>query len=186
MTDAVTRERFEQLLLPHMDAAYSLARWLMRHDALAEEAVQEAYLRAFRFFESMRGEEARPWLLGIVRNVCYTALQQGRGTAACDAFEDERHGEDAVAPGAVVSFPINPELAAIESADRELVHRSLDALADEFREALVLREIHGYAYREIATIVGAPIGTVMSRISRGRRLLQRLLADGIERKDTAA
>jgi len=184
LVDAAARERFERLLLPHMDAAYSLALWLMRDQAQAEEAVQEAYLRAYRFFHSMRGDDARPWLLGIVRNTCYTALERGREGAASDAFEDERHGEEAVAPGAVVRFPVNPEFAAIQSADRALVHRCLGGLATEFREAVVLREIHGHSYKEIAAIVGAPIGTVMSRISRGRKLLQRALAEGRQRKDT--
>jgi RNA polymerase sigma-70 factor, ECF subfamily len=184
LAEDAARERFARLVLPHMDAAYSLALWLMRDEAQAEDAVQEAYLRAYRFFHALRGDDARPWLLGIVRNTCYTALARRREGAASDAFEDEYHGEDTVAPGAVVNFPVNPELAAIEGADRALVQRCLAGLSAEFREALVLREIHGCSYKEIAAIVEAPIGTVMSRIARGRKLLQRALAGGLQRKDT--
>ncbi len=178
------RARFQRLVLPHLDAAYSLAAWLLRDDAQAEEAVQEAYLRAFRFFDSLRGDEARPWLLGIVRNTCYSFLQLARREAGKANFEEDGCGEDAVANGAVVSFPVNPEAAAIRAADRARVHECLRALPAEFREAVILREIHGCSYREIAAICAVPIGTVMSRLSRGRRLLQQSLAAGLSREDT--
>lgn len=184
MSDNARQERFEQLVLPHMDAAYSLALWLLRNEAQAEEAVQDAYLRAFRFFGGLRGGDARPWLLGIVRNTCYTMMAHARQSAAPEEFDETSHGEDAIAPGAVLSFPVNPEAAAIENADRELVQKCLQALPTEFREALVLREIHGCSYKEIAAVTEAPIGTVMSRISRGRRLLERALAGPLERKET--
>lgn len=184
MSDEVKRERFERLVLPHMDAAYSLARWLTRNEAQAEEAVQEAYLRAFKFFGAFRGEDARPWLLGIVRNACYTVLEQERKSAAPDEFDEESHGEEAVAPGAVLSFPVNPETALIESADRELVQRCLLALPDEYREVLILREIHDCSYKEIAAIAEVPIGTVMSRLARGRRLLKRALSGHVRQRDT--
>ena len=184
MSGNAKRELFERLVLSHMDAAYSLAIWLLRNEAQAEEAVQDAYLRAFRFFGGFRGGDARPWLLGIVRNTCYTMLAHARQTAVPEEFDETSHGEDAIAPGAVVSFPANPEAAAIESADRELVHRCLHALPAEFREALVLREIHGCSYKEIAAVTEAPLGTVMSRIARGRRLLERALAGPLERKET--
>jgi RNA polymerase sigma-70 factor (ECF subfamily) len=167
-----------------MDAAYTFAVWLLRHKVEAEEAVQEAYLRAFRYFDTFRGADARPWLLGIVRNTCYTLLANGRQAAAPEEFDEDSHGEDAVAAGAVLSFPVNPETAAIENADRALVQRCLRALPREFRGAVVLREIHGCSYREIAAITEAPMGTVMSRISRGRRLLERSLSGPMERKDT--
>lgn len=178
------RARFERLVLPHLDAAYSLAAWLLRDDAQAEDAVQEAYLRAFRFFDSLRGDEARPWLLGIVRNTCYSFLQLARREAGKASFEEGGCSEDAVANGAVVSFPVSPEAAAIRAADRTQVHVCLRALPAEFREAVVLREIHGCSYREIAAICAVPIGTVMSRLSRGRRLLQQSLAAGLSREDT--
>lgn len=184
MSDEVKRERFERLVLPHMDAAYNLARWLTRSEQQAEEAVQEACLRAFRFFGALRGDDARPWLLGIVRNTCYTLIEHDRESGAPDEFDEENHGEDTVAPGAVLSFPVNPETAAIESAGRELVRQCLRALPPEFREVLVLREINDCSYKEIAAIAEIPIGTVMSRLARGRRLLQRALSERMERKDT--
>lgn len=184
MSDEIKRERFERLVLPHMDAAYSLASWLTRNEARAEDAVQEAYLRAFRFFDALRGDDARPWLLGIVRNTCYTLLERDRGSGAPDEFDEGSHGEETVAPGAVVSFPVNPETAAIENADRELVQQCLRGLPPEYREVVVLREINDCSYKEIAAIAEIPIGTVMSRLARGRRLLQRALSERMERKDT--
>lgn len=176
--------RFERLVLPHMDAAYNLACWLMRNDAQAEEAVQEAYLRAFRFFGTFRGEHARPWLLGIVRNTCYTLLARDRTTAEADEFNEESHGEDAMAAGAILNFPVNPEAAVIESADRELVRQCLKSLPAEYREALVLRELHDCSYREIAAIAGIPLGTVMSRLARARSLMQLALSQAAMQKDT--
>ena len=184
MLDEAKRARFERLVLPHMDAAFSLARWLTRDTAQAEEAVQEAYLRAFRFFGAFRGEDARPWLLGIVRNACYTLLKRESETAASAEFDEDVHGEDSLAPGAVLRFPIDPEAAAIERAERELVQRCLRALPPEYREAVVLRELHGCSYKEIAQIADIPIGTVMSRLARGRRLLQRALSSGLLERGT--
>jgi RNA polymerase sigma-70 factor (ECF subfamily) len=178
------RQRFEHLVLPHMDAAYDLALWLVRDPPRAEEAVQEAFLRAYRFLDGFRGGDARPWLLGIVRNACYTLLERERESTGSEAFEEGACSEETIAAGAVVSFPVNPETAAIESAERELVQRCLEGLPAVFREALVLREFHGCSYREIASIVAAPIGTVMSRIARGRRLLQRALAARVQLKST--
>lgn len=178
------RARFERLVLPHLDAAYSLALWLMRDDAQAEEAVQEACLRAYRFFAGLRGEDARPWLLGIVRNTCYTLLQRSKQASVSQAFDEDGCDEDAVAPGAVVSFPVNPEAWALREADREQVRAGLRALPVEFREAVVLREIHGCSYREIAEVCAVPVGTVMSRLARGRRLLQQALVGRVAREDT--
>lgn len=184
LTNQTTRERFERLVLPHMDAAYNLACWLTRDETQAEEAVQEAFLRAFRYFASFRGEDARPWLLGIVRNACYTLLERERAAAPADEFDEASHGEDAVAAGAILSFPVNPEAAVIESADRALVQQCLKALPAEYREALVLRELHDCSYREIAAIAGIPIGTVMSRLARARGLLQQAFSTAALRKDT--
>jgi RNA polymerase sigma-70 factor (ECF subfamily) len=184
LSEKEKRARFERLVLPHLDAAYSLATWLVRDDAQAEEAVQDSYLRAFRYFDSLRGDDARPWLLGIVRNTCYSLLQRARQDGAPLPFDEEGCGEDAVAAGAVVSFPVNPEAAAIREADCESVRSALRALPVEFREAVVLREIHGFSYREIAAACEVPIGTVMSRIARGRRLLQQALGTPVQNKDT--
>lgn len=184
LSDEEKRARFERLVLPHLDAAYSLATWLVRDDAQAEEAVQESCLRAFRYFDGLRGDDARPWLLGIVRNTCYSLLQRARKDGLATSFDEEGCGEEAIAAGAVVSFPVNPEAAAIREADCERVRECLRALPLEFREAVVLREIHGFSYREIAAACEVPIGTVMSRIARGRRLLQQALGARVQRKDT--
>lgn len=182
--DEDKRARFERLVLPHAAAAYNLALWLARDAEQAEEAVQEAYLRAFQFFDSLRGENARPWLLGIVRNTCLTLIARHRAPQPPDEFDESRHGEEALAPGAVVSFPANPEASAIENADRALVQCCLRELPAEYREALILRELHDCSYREIAAITAAPIGTVMSRLARGRRLLARALTGRMPRRDT--
>lgn len=183
MLDDVERARFVRLVLPHIDAAFGLARWLMYDAAQAEEAVQEAYLRAFKYFGSFRGENARPWILGVVRNACYQLLEREKAGASTP-FDEEAHGEEAAAAGTVVRFPVDPEAAAIERADRELLQRCLRDLPAEYREAVVLREIHGCSYREIAQIADIPIGTVMSRLARGRGLLQRALAAELQLPET--
>lgn len=175
------RERFERIMLPHLDAAYGLARWLTRNDELAEDAVQDAYLRALRFFGSLRSGDGRPWLFKIVRNACFELLQRERSVAA-DDFDEEQHGGEAFAAGAVLVLPVNPEAAAVERADRLMVHECLAALPRDFREALVLRELQDCSYKEIADITGVPIGTVMSRLARGRRLLQGLISQRFKRE----
>lgn len=182
MSDAHARERFERLMLPHLDAAYTLARWLMRDEERAREAVQEACLRALRYFASFRGEDGRPWLLGIVRNACYEMLQREQHAAA--SLDEEALEEHAVGPGTVRVLPVNPEAAAIDRARREAVRRCLEEMPFCYREVLVLRELHGCPYREIAAIAGVPIGTVMSRLARARRLLLAKLAASAELKDT--
>ena len=184
MRDGWQRERFERLMLPHLDAAYGLARWLTRNDEIAADAVQEAYLRAFRFFGSLRGDDGRPWLLRIVRNACYELLEKEQLPGPAENFDEESHGEEAAAAGAVVVLPVNPEAAAIERADNQLLRDGLAALPRDYREALVLREIEGCSYKEIAQIVGAPIGTVMSRLSRARRLLQGVLTERVKARQT--
>ena len=174
MPDEEKRSRFARLVLPHMDAAMGLARWLLRDSASAEDAVQEAYLRAFRFFHSLRGENARPWLLGIVRNTCLTLLEQERQNPGAE-FDEAIHGEDSVATGAVVWLSADPEASAIARSEREQVQRCLRALPVEYREVIVLRELHGCSYQEISQIAGVPIGTVMSRLSRARERMRAAL-----------
>jgi RNA polymerase sigma-70 factor (ECF subfamily) len=175
------RERFERLMLPHLDAAYGLARWMTKNDELANDAVQEAYLRAFRFFGSLRGEDGRPWLFRIVRNACLELMEREHVIGA-EAFDEERH--DVAAAGAVVVLPVNPEAAAIERAERQLVRDCVAGLPRDFREVIVLRELHEGSYREIADIVGVPIGTVMSRLARARRLLQGRISQRVKRDGT--
>jgi RNA polymerase sigma-70 factor (ECF subfamily) len=164
---AEERERFEQELLPHLDAAYNLARWLTRDDHDAEDLVQAAYLRALRFFGGFHGSNARAWLLTIVRNACYTWLEQQRARGIAAAFDEEIHG--------VASDATDPETRLLREEDRQSVRRALEELPPEFREVVVLRELEGLSYKEIAAIAGIPPGTVMSRLARARERLQRRL-----------
>lgn len=154
--------------MPHLSAGYNLARWLTRSEHDAEDLVQEAYLRAFRSFDSYRGGDPRAWLLSIVRNTCYSWLRQRRGHLAdAAAAEDPEEVPDDPAAG--------PEAQVIRHADGLLVRGALEELPVEFREAVVLRELEGLSYKEIAEVAGVPLGTVMSRISRGRKHLQQAL-----------
>jgi RNA polymerase sigma factor (sigma-70 family) len=161
--------RFEESILPHLDAAYNLARWLTRNDQDAEDLVQEAYLRAFRFFNGFRGSNApggagsgRAWLLKIVRNTFYTSLQRRPHEEA--TLDDELLD--------VACETCDPETIALASADGQSLRQAVDELPAEFREAMVLRELEGMSYKEIAAITGAPLGTVMSRLARARKHLQ--------------
>jgi RNA polymerase sigma-70 factor (ECF subfamily) len=160
--------RFEQTILPHDEAAYNLARWLTGNDHDARDVVQEAYLRAYQFFSGFRGGDGRAWLLAIVRNTCYTWLERNRGREGAVSFDEEAHG--AVTP------PDGPEASALRQEDVGSLRRALDELPPEFREAIVLRELEGLSYKEIAAVVGVPLGTVMSRLARARERLHQRLA----------
>jgi RNA polymerase sigma-70 factor (ECF subfamily) len=156
------KPRFEQLVLPHFDAAYNLARWLTRNDHDAQDVVQEAVLRAYRFFDGLRGE-ARPWLLSIVRNTFLTWLQINR-PADTVGFDD----------GLIDLIPSDedgPEVLAARSFDRKMLNEAIAGLPVQFREVLILRELEDLSYKDIARIADVPIGTVMSRLARARRLL---------------
>jgi RNA polymerase sigma-70 factor (ECF subfamily) len=159
---------FETHVVPHMGAAYNLARWLTRNDHDAEDVVQEAYLRAFRFWESFHGADARAWLLAIVRNTCFTWLQQNR-KPSLELVEDMPDLKSALA---------NPEALLLANVDAEQLRRAVEELPLEFREAIVLRELEGFSYKEISSITSAPIGTVMSRLARARTRLQKALQGG--------
>ena len=157
-------QNFEEAALPHLGAAYNLARWLT-HDARdAEDVVQEAYLRAFRHFGSFHGRDGRPWLLAIVRNTCYTWMQHNRSPELSVPLDDELHE--------IESKDLNPEALLVQRADTLMVRRALEELPVEFREVLVLRELEEMSYRDIAGITDLPLGTVMSRLARGRKRLQ--------------
>ena len=177
--DDASRHRFERLVLPHFDAAYNLARWLTRDDDAARDVTQEAFLRAFRFRRGLQGEDARPWLLAIVRNTFLTAVKGARRVAEThEAYEDEVHGNPSEAAAALWQQPLSPEAALLAQADRERLRAALERLPDAYREVVVLREFEDLEYKEIARVLDIPTGTVMSRLARGRRLLGAyLLAD---------
>lgn len=166
--------RFEQSIMPHMDAAYNLARWLSNNDSDAQDVVQEACLRAFKFFGGFRGGDSRAWLLRIVRNAFYDWLKKNRGGEAEEPFDEELH-DTTDQTGA-------PDALLLEKADHELVHKAIAELPVEFREILVLRELEGFSYKEISDVAGVPLGTVMSRLARAREHLRTLLARRIEAK----
>ena len=161
------RERFETLLLPHVDAAFNLARWLLRGRSDAEDVAQEALLRACRFFDGFNGGDARAWLLQIVRNTCYTWLEKNRPMELSMEFDEELHQQTSA----------TPETLAIIADDHKRLTLALETLPPRFREVLVLRELEGCSYKEIATITSIPIGTVMSSLSRARRQLYSALTN---------
>jgi RNA polymerase sigma-70 factor (ECF subfamily) len=183
LTDPETLSAFEATVLPHLDAAYNLARWLTRSPDDAEDVVQEACLRALRYFRSFQGESARTWLLTIVRNTCFTWLRNNRARQEVPLFDDDQvdNPDDDAALG-FASPGGDPETIAIASADRALLNRLIGELPLPFREVLVLRELEDLSYKEIAEVAAVPIGTVMSRLARARRLLQRAYAAHIAKE----
>jgi RNA polymerase sigma-70 factor, ECF subfamily len=166
---------FEQKVLPHLDAAYNLARWLAGNDHDAQDVAQEASLRAFKFFGSFRGDEPRAWLLAIVRNTFYTWLRKNRRPEKVVEIDDETLDiEDSSA---------NLEAANPQFMDANAVRRAIADLPVEFREIVVLREMEGFSYKEIADLADVPIGTVMSRLARARKLLQKSLTTAFKLGD---
>jgi RNA polymerase sigma-70 factor (ECF subfamily) len=169
---------FEQVVLPHLDAAHNLARWLVRNRHDAEDVVQEAYLRAFKFFGGYQGGDARAWVLKIVRNTSYTFLEKNRPTDLAEEFDETIHTAGTDRPGAP-----GAEAALLQSAESRMLHDALDELPVNYREILVLRELEGMSYKEIADFTGVPIGTVMSGLARGRsQLRERLQRTHVDRE----
>jgi RNA polymerase sigma-70 factor, ECF subfamily len=166
-TNRRRQARFEAIALPHLDAAYALARWLTRNDADAADVVQEAFLRAFRYFDSYRGDDAKSWVLKIVRRTCYTWLERNR-PADVVSLEAEKEFGNAVATSA-----IDTEALLESRSNLRLLDRLIEALPTPLRETIVLRELHEIGYRDIAEVTGVPIGTVMSRLHRARAQLLR-------------
>jgi len=159
---------FEAAMLPHLDAAHNLARWLLRNEEDACDVVQEAYLRAFKSFSGFHGTSGRAWLLTIVRNTSYTLLKKNRAVDFTTPFDEEIHatGHESVSPAMILEH----------SEDAELIREAMDELPAEFREILVLRHQEGLSYKEIADIAQIPLGTVMSRLARARDKLKEYLA----------
>jgi RNA polymerase sigma-70 factor (ECF subfamily) len=163
-------ERFRSAALPYLDDVYTLARYLLRNAADAEDAAQECYLRAFRHFETFRGGPIKPWLLAILRNVCRAEYAR-RGALAgllADGFDEAEQAAD----GLWTEGGQSPEAETLHRLDSETMQRLIKQLPETFREAVVLREINDLSYREIADVTGVPVGTVMSRLARGRALLR--------------
>lgn len=159
------RIRFEQLVWPHLDSAMNLARWLLRNRADAEDVVQEAMLRAYRSLNLFRGTQARAWLLQIVRNRCYSWLEKNRPSELMTEFEERLHA----------SPTLSPETLAEQAEERRRLLQALESLSPRAREVIVLRELEGCSYKEIAEITGVPLGTVMSSLARARERLQQVL-----------
>jgi RNA polymerase sigma-70 factor, ECF subfamily len=159
---------FEEAMLPHLDAAHNLARWLLRNEEDAKDVVQEAYLRAFKSFAGFHGSNGRAWLLTIVRNTSYTLLKKNRAADFTTTFDEEVHisGHESVSPAVILEH----------SEDAKLVSEAMDELPAEFREILALRHQEDLSYKEIAEITQIPVGTVMSRLSRAREKLKECLA----------
>ncbi|MEO7719212.1 MAG: sigma-70 family RNA polymerase sigma factor [Capsulimonas sp.] len=178
MQQREARSRFEHTILPHLAAAYNLARWLTSNDQDAEDVVQEACVRAFRSFDGYRGgDNARPWLLRIVRNTTYTWLRRNRALEPALSFDESLH--------ALPCEELNPEAIVLRHVDAGLLRQALEELPVEYREAIVLRELEGLSYKEIGEIAAVPLGTVMSRLARARKRLAdslgERLAEGSER-----
>jgi RNA polymerase sigma factor (sigma-70 family) len=161
-------QSFEELMLPHLDAAHNLARWLLRNEQDAEDVVQEAYLRAFRSFAGFHGSNGRAWLLTIVRNTSYTLLKKNRAVELTTTFDEEVHasGQELASPAKILEH----------AEDAELIKNAMDELPEEFREILTLRHQEGLSYKEIGEILKIPVGTVMSRLARARGKLKEYLA----------
>jgi len=160
------RIRFEQLVLPHLDAGVNLARWLLRNRADAEDVAQDSMVRAYRFFQGFCGGDARAWFLQIVRNGCYSWLDKNRPMELMAEFDEELH----VRPSA------SPEALAAQADEKQQLMLALEALPPRSREVLVLRELEECSYKEIAEITGIPMGTVMSTLSRARSRLQQIMS----------
>jgi RNA polymerase sigma-70 factor, ECF subfamily len=165
------RRRFEEIALPHLDAAYNLARWLTRNDADAADVVQEAFMRALTYFDGFRGDNARAWLLMIVRNTCYRWLERNRPAVVVPLHGEVEAEAEAAAEGDGRSVP-DPEMLVVQRRDAALLDDLIAELPPPFREALVLRELEELSYKEIGDVLDVPIGTVMSRLARARGLLK--------------
>ncbi len=181
MTDRQRTARFEEEILVHLDAAHNLARWITRDAGMAKDAVQDGCLRAFRAFDRMQGPNARSWFLAVIRNSCIDLLREQRTHATEEAYDDDVH---ATAAAPETAGNLTPEDIVARASDARWLRGCIEALPREYREVVVLRELEELSYKEISAIVDIPIGTVMSRLSRGRNLLQQrmLVAQKVSRR----
>lgn len=174
-----SKSRFEELVVPHMQAAFTLAYWILRSREEAEDVVQDAYVRAFQAFADVRGESVKPWLLAIVRNAAYRATNKRRRKASVIVSSEELKGTDKDSLVEMASPDPSPEGILISKVERQQLLAALSDLPVDYREVIVLRELEELSYNEIAEAIEAPIGTVMSRLSRARAELRRALAERI-------
>jgi RNA polymerase sigma-70 factor (ECF subfamily) len=174
LADETKAVDFDRTFLPHMDAAYNLARWLVRDDHDAQDVVQEAYLRAVRFAAGFRGGDSRAWILAIVRNTAFTWLKRNRSSDPPTEFDEQLHGGSTEESGL--------DADAVRKADGAMIRAALEELADEFREVIVMRDIEGLSYKEIADAADIPLGTVMSRLARARAKLALSLKNRIAKE----
>ena len=163
MDEAVRHALFEQTMLPHLNSSYNLARWLTRNEHDAEDVVQEAYLRAYRFFDGFQGGDGRAWLLTVVRNTYLSWLRRTKGDKFMTSFDEQAHPSG--------REEANPESMLVRDSKLDSLRECVEALPLEYREVVVMRELEEMSYREISDVAGVPIGTVMSRLSRGRKRL---------------
>lgn len=182
----VSKASFEQLLIPHMPAAFNLAYWIMRSRDEAEDVVQEAYMLAYVAFPQFSGASAKPWLLSIVRNASYKALRTRKRAGNVIFFSEDLKGKDRDRVDAIPAPDPSPEGSAIAAVEREHILAALAELSTDHREVIVLRELEGLAYSEIAHAIAAPLGTVMSRLSRARSDLREALAQRMARDNSDA
>ena len=169
------RGSFGEIILPHLDAAHNLARWLVRGSDHAEDVLQEACLRALRYFGTFRGGNPRAWLLSIVRTTAFRWLQKNRAQRLAAEFNEEIHSEGCET--------LSPETVLLQRADRQLLEQAMNCLPERLREVLVLRELEGLSYKEIAEVVGVPTGTVMSTLFRARERFRRAASDLVRRQE---
>jgi RNA polymerase sigma-70 factor (ECF subfamily) len=175
MKEDELRSRFDQQIMPHLNDAYNLARWLVQNEQDAEDVVQEAFLRAFRFFEGFHGDSGKAWLLKIVRNVCWDRLAKRNAQGKSVALDD---------PSVTLADPAPPPAAAASQKNVvELVRAAIATLPDDFRTVIVLREMQGLSYKEIAEAMNVPVGTVMSRLARARQQLSEFLQKHKDREE---
>jgi RNA polymerase sigma-70 factor, ECF subfamily len=175
MPEEVRGPDFERTVVPHLDAAYNLARWLVRNPENAEDVMQEACLRAMKFFGGYQGGDARAWLLRIVRNTAYTFLEKNRPSELADEFDEALHTQ-------AQKQAADAETAAVKAAESGQLQAALEMLPVRFREALILRELEGMSYKEIAEVMDIPMGTVMSSLARARAQLRQRMASVAEKE----